>query len=110
MPEREVMIQTMKLTDARQNFSQILNKVFQGKTRVLVEKSGIPVAGIVSAQDLERLNQLDKQREKDFSVLDEMREAFGDVPAQEIDREVSQALAAARKKLRAEREHVARPA
>jgi prevent-host-death family protein len=110
VPEREITTQTMKLTDARQNFSQVLNKVFRGKTRVLVEKSGIPVAGIVSARDLERLNQLDEQRQADFAVLDEIAEVFRGVPAEEIDREVSLALAAARKEIRAERKRASHSA
>jgi prevent-host-death family protein len=104
MPERETKTQTMKLTDARQNFSQVLNQVFRENTRVLVEKSGIPVAGIVSAKDLERLNQLDEQQQADFAILDEIGEAFRGIPAEEIDREVAIALAAARKEIRAQRE------
>jgi hypothetical protein len=35
-------------------------------------------------------------REQDFAILDEMREAFQDVPAEEIERQVQQALMAAR--------------
>jgi len=104
MPERETMTQTMKLTDARQNFSHILNQVFHGKTRVLVEKSGIPVAGIISAHDLERLTRFEQERAEDFAVLDEIGAAFEDIPAADLEREVARALAAARKKLRAERE------
>ena len=107
MAEREpIMTKTMNLTDARQHFSEVLNQVFRGQTRVVVEKSGIPVAGIVSAQDLERLSRLEEQRAKDFTILDELGEAFKDVPAEEIEREVAQALAAVRRKRRAPRQAV----
>jgi hypothetical protein len=57
-----------------------------------VEKSGIPVAAIISTQDLERLTRLDEQRKKDFAIIDEIREAFRDVPPDEIEREVAQAI------------------
>ena len=37
------------------------NRVCRHETRVIVEKSGIPVAAIVSAEDLERLRWLDEE-------------------------------------------------
>lgn len=109
MREREPMTQTMKASEARQQFSQVLNKVFRGETRVVVEKSGIPVAGIISADDLERLKQMECQRAGRFKVLDEIGEAFKDVPPEEIEREVARALASVRQKQRARRERVAHP-
>lgn len=90
----------MKASEARQQFSQVLNKVFRRETRVLVEKSGIPVAAIISAQDLERLQRLEEEREKDFGIIDEMRAAFKDVPDEELEREVARAVASARAKRR----------
>ena len=92
MREREPITQTMKASDTRQNFSEVLNRVFRRETRVLVEKSGIPVAAIISAQDLERLTRLDEQRKQDFAILDEIRAAFRDVPPDEIEREVARAI------------------
>jgi prevent-host-death family protein len=85
--------ETMNASDARQQLPTILKRVFHREARVLVEKSGIPVAAIVSASDLARLEQLDKQREADFAVIDEIREAFKDVPLEEIERETDRALA-----------------
>ncbi|MBI2861445.1 MAG: type II toxin-antitoxin system Phd/YefM family antitoxin [Chloroflexi bacterium] len=97
MREREPMTQTIKASEARQNFSQLLNRVFLRETRVIVEKSGIPVAAIISTQDLERLNRLEAEQEQDFRALDATREAFKDVPAEEIERQVARALAAVRR-------------
>lgn len=102
MREREPMTQTMKASEARQQFSQLLNQVFRGETRVVVEKSGIPVAAIISAQDLEQLARFEAQREKDFAVIDEIRAAFKDVPDEELEREVARAVADARARLREE--------
>lgn len=49
-----------------------------------------------------------KPAEQDpFAVIDEMREAFSDVSADEIERETSRILAEVRAKLRVERERAA---
>ena len=56
--------ETMKFTDARQNLSQVVNRVARHETRVLVEKSGVPVAAIVSPDDLRRLNELEARRQE----------------------------------------------
>lgn len=100
MRERQPMIQTMKASEAREQFSQLLNKVFRGETRIIVEKSGIPVAGIISARDLERFAEMEKEREGDFKALDATREAFKDVPDEEIQREVARAISEIRTKNR----------
>jgi prevent-host-death family protein len=86
----------MKASDARQNFSQVLNRVFKGETRVVVEKSGIPVAAIVSASDLDTLRRAEERRKRDFAILDEIGLAFRDVPPEDIEREVAKAVAAVR--------------
>ena len=90
------MTQVMKASDVRAQWSQLLNKVFRSKTRVVVEKSGIPVAAVSSAEDLQRFTQMEEQREKRFKALDKMREAFKDVSPEEIDREVKRAISQVR--------------
>lgn len=94
------MTQVMKASDVRQQWSQLLNKVFTDKRRIVVEKSGIPVAAVISAEELERFTQLEDQRERDFAILDEIGEKFKDVPAQEIEKQVNKALAQVRAKNR----------
>jgi prevent-host-death family protein len=94
------MTKTIKASVARQQFSQLLNDVYRTENRVLVEKSGIPVAAIIPAKDLQLLTRLETGRNRDFAVLDEMREAFKDVPAEEIEREVAKAISQVRKEQR----------
>jgi prevent-host-death family protein len=86
------MTQTINASTARQEWSKILNKVFREETRIVVEKSGIPVAAIISAEDLKRLDQLEKKRSDRFRVLDEIKAAFRDIPEAEIENETDQAL------------------
>ncbi len=100
MREREPMTQTMKASQVRQEWSKLLNTVFRGKTRVVVEKSGIPVAAIISAEDLERLKQFEAQRAERFKVLEEIGAAFKDVLPEELEREVSKALNEVREEAR----------
>lgn len=100
MREREPMTQTMKASEAREQFSQLLNKVFRRETRVLVEKSGIPVAAIISPDDLERLNLIEEERAERFKALDESWKAFEDMPIEGVEVEVAKAVASARKKQR----------
>jgi prevent-host-death family protein len=97
----------MKASDARQHFASVLDSVSRRETRIVVEESGIPVAAIVSAEDLERLDRLDRERAERFKVIDDMRAAFKGVPPEEIEREAERSVAEARAELRAERERIA---
>lgn len=98
--------QTMKISAVKQKLNSLVNQVYRRETRVLVEKSGIPVAGIVSTQDLQRLERLDRERVEQFKVLDEIGEAFKDVPYEELEREVANAIAEVRAERRAEQQAV----
>ena len=49
MHKREPTTQTLNSGEARQQWSQLLDKVFRREARVIVEKSGVPVAAIVKA-------------------------------------------------------------
>jgi len=100
MRGREPVTQTMKASQARQEFSQLLNKVFRKEARVIVEKSGIPVAAIVSAEDLERLQQLEEQRQRNFDAIEAVGAAFKDVPDEELEAKVARAVSEARAKQR----------
>lgn len=94
------MTQVMKASEARAQWSQLLNDVFRNQTRVIVEKSGIPVAAVISAKDLQRFIQIEEQRAKKFEVLDRIGEAFKDVPEEELESEVEKAISEVRAKNR----------
>lgn len=73
-----------------------MDAVAGGEARIRIERSGIPVAGLMSARDLEWLAQRDRQLEELRGVVRQMREAFADVPTEEIEAEVARALAEVR--------------
>lgn len=100
MRERQPMTQTLKISEVKARLSSLVNDVYRKEARVLVEKSGIPVAALVSAEDLVRLARLDAEqaeRERRFAVVDRMRAAFADVPPEELEREAARSVAAARR-------------
>ena len=102
MSGRTFVTQTMKASDARQQFSDVINRVYRKETRVLVERSGIPVAAIVSADDLARLDRYDRERAARFAGLSRISEAFADVPVDELEQEVERAVTETRTKARQE--------
>jgi prevent-host-death family protein len=92
MREREPMTKTMKASEARQQFSQLLNEVFRREIRVIVEKSGIPVAAIISAEDLNKIKQLEGQQAQRFELLKRMRAGFSDLTEDQIQRDVAEVI------------------
>jgi prevent-host-death family protein len=97
----------MNVTDTKQQFSRVINEVARGETYVTVEKSGAPVAAIISRQELQEYQRL---KEKDQEARDQLHEAltefsrrFDDVS----DEELEGVLAEARREYRelTDREH-----
>ena len=107
MREQEPMIRTMKISDVKNKLSSLVNEVYRKETRVLVEKAGIPVAALVSTEDLKQLARLDAERAERRRVVEAMREPFRGVPSDEIERETAQAVADVQAEMRAERETAA---
>ncbi len=93
MREQEPMTQTMKISDVKTKLSSLVNEIYRKEKRILVEKAGIPVAAIISAEDLARFAQLEQEREQRFAVIDRVRDAFAGVPAEEIEAETDRIIA-----------------
>jgi prevent-host-death family protein len=93
MANGSVPVEKVKATDARTQWSQLLNRVFRTRSRVVIEKSGIPVAAIVPIADYKWLQRMDAKREHDFAAINEIGKAFADVPLDELQREVDKAVA-----------------
>lgn len=62
--------QTIPALWARTHFGEILKNVQSGGSRYLVEKGGIPVAGIIGAEEFHRFFE---EREERFRILHELR-------------------------------------
>ena len=104
MREQEPMTQIMKISDVKNTLSSLVNKVYRKETRVLVEKAGIPVAALVSADDLNRLQQLDRAWDERTKAIERFSQAFADVPTEEAEAEVARIIADRRRRRAAEAE------
>ena len=98
---------TMKISDARSQLNSIAGRIYKEGERIVVEKSGIPVMALISARDLERLQLFETQRAQSFEVFDRIREAFSDVPEEEIEREALKAALEVKAEMKTERERLA---
>jgi len=103
MPEQEPVTQTMKIAEVKSRLSSLVNEVYRKETRVLVEKAGIPVAALVSADDLDRLQQLDRDWDAGTHALERFSEALADVPVDELEAQIARIIAEGRAKDAAER-------
>ena len=86
----------MEASDARQHFDKVLDEVSRQKTRIVVEKSGSPLAAIVTAHDLSRLQGLDAEED---DLLARMRAAFSELSEEQIVQDVARVI----EEVRAER-------
>lgn len=104
MREQVPMTRTMKISDVKNKLSSLVNEVYRKETRVLVEKSGIPVAALVSADDLARLQQFDRAWEEGTRALERFSAAFADVPTDEAEAQVARIIAENRRRVEAKAE------
>ena len=101
MPAHQpIPTQTMKISDVKQQINRLANDIFRNESRILIEKSGIPIAAIVSTDDLQRLERQDGERTERFKVLDDLAAAFADQSDEEITQETARAVAKVRAEMR----------
>lgn len=84
--------------EARTQLGQIMKDVQGGRLRVLVEKSGVPMVGIISAEEFQRLVA---ERDARFEVVDRIRRRLPSVPDAVVRKDVREALTLVRRRRRA---------
>ncbi len=103
MTQRGPIETAMKLTDAKQQLSRVVNEVARGESWIVVEKSGLPVVAIISVDEYRRFKareETDQARRAElFKNLARFSDAFADVSDEELDRELARVQA----KIRTER-------
>ena len=103
MFERDASSQSAEITRIGSGLSDLAAQVERGQTRVAIERDGVPGAALVSLADLAALNRLDRTPGDVFDEVGRVREAFADVPADEIERETDRIIERIRAENRAER-------
>ena len=62
MIEQPPQNRTMNATEVRANWSKLLLDVFNHRSRLVVQKGGIPIAAIISVDDLKRFQRIESER------------------------------------------------
>lgn len=83
--------ETMSISQVRKELASALDRVRSGEERIVVEKSGIPVGALVSLDALEVIRRQEKELDRMWASVNSIREAFKDVPIEEIEEELAQA-------------------
>ncbi len=89
---------TVPALKARTHLGEIMKEVQGGRLRVLVEKSGVPMVGIISAEEFQRVIA---EREARFEVVERIRGRLPAVPDTEVEQDIRQALKDVRHRRRA---------
>jgi prevent-host-death family protein len=87
------MVERMGAREARNKFADLVGSVHYGGQIVIVERSGKPMVAVIP---VEMYQQLVAEREARFQVLDRVRSRLPDVPEEEVERDVTEAIAAVR--------------
>lgn len=86
-------LETMNVSEARKQFSDLLNRVHRDEELIVVEKSGIPVAGIVPMAVVRAAQEREAQRQAFLEALHNAQAGFVDVSEEEAERDIEKALA-----------------
>ena len=93
-----IKTKTIPALEARTQLGQIMKEVQGGRLRVLVEKSGVPMVGIISAEEFQRVIA---EREARFAAVDRIRRRLPAVSDLEVQQDVREALKQVRRRRRA---------
>lgn len=87
------MTQTISISKARNNFSELVNQVYYQGRQFLVKKMDRPMVVLIKVDELkELLKQADKAREKRFEQLFSIADKNQDVPFSQVKKDVDQAI------------------
>lgn len=84
--------QTIELAEIPTHLSGLVEQVATRETRIRIEAAGIPVAAVVSIKDLERIEQLEREKEKHWQAIAAIGAAFADVPLEELEAQITRIL------------------
>ncbi len=79
--------------EARSNFAELLGRVYYKGESIIVERSGKPMVAVIP---IDLFQQLMTEREMRFQVLERIRTNAPEVPEDEVEQDVAEAVAAAR--------------
>jgi prevent-host-death family protein len=84
----------MGAREARRRFADLLGRVGYGGEVAIVERSGKPMVAVIP---VELYDQLIAEREARFQILDRVQSKMPEIPEEEVESDVKQAIDALRK-------------
>ncbi|MBI5877426.1 MAG: type II toxin-antitoxin system Phd/YefM family antitoxin [Chloroflexi bacterium] len=92
------MEKTIGAFEARRSLGKLIEEAFYKNDAFIIERSGRPMAVIVSVEDYEKWQRQAKDRL--FALVDKARKGAAGVPAETVERDVRAAVRATRAKPR----------
>ncbi len=83
------MKRRISAVEARKRLGEILESVYYRGDEVVIERAGKPMAVVIPA---ERYEAMERHRERLFELIEKNWERNKDLPYEEIEREVRQAI------------------
>lgn len=97
----------MSVTDTKQQFSSVVNRVARGEERIIVEKSGLPAAVIIPVEEYQRFRASEdsklEARKRFFARLAKLGDAFEGISDEELEQEIRHAQAEVKDEMARER-------
>jgi prevent-host-death family protein len=84
----------VSIGQVKRDISELVNKVAYGGERIVLTSRGKPKAVLVSMSDYE----LTAQRQARFAVIRELQDAAPDLPFEQVEKEVAEAVKEVRRK------------
>lgn len=89
MTEQSPPVQRIDVADLSGQLSRYLEEILRRETRVVIERSGVPIAVVIAPEDFERLERLDRQRSARLNAIASISAALNDVPLEELEAELA---------------------
>lgn len=107
-------IRIVPASQAKNNFGEMLKRVYQGDEPQIIERAGMPVAALISLQNVQRLYPSPKQKrpkltasikrqaavQRLHTLLDEMQHGSEQLDERQVDADVMNQVRAVRQKRR----------
>jgi PHD/YefM family antitoxin component YafN of YafNO toxin-antitoxin module len=87
------MLKTVDALEMKETLEQLLNEILNNN-QIVIEKAGKAVAVIISPSEYEAYR---KQRKKDMSIFDEVRELNKGTDPEELEKDIQEAIKAVRR-------------
>jgi prevent-host-death family protein len=89
------VLKTINALKARRNLGQLLEEVFYKGDQFVIQRAGKSMAVVISPEEYETYR---KQRGQDMKIFDEIRKKNKGAKAEEVEKDVQEAVKAVRSK------------